>query len=80
MNYEELIQTISTIVENETIYKKGLTLVYELDEKNHRQMNEQLFYKSNPVTAKFVSSDEFEAELGGVLVKFVKPKIELPEE
>ena len=54
MNYEELIQTISAIVESGAIYKKGLTLVYELDEKNHRQMNEQLFYKSNPVTAKFV--------------------------
>jgi hypothetical protein len=76
MNYEELIETISTIVENEKIFKTGLTLVYELNEKNHKQMNEQLFYKSNPATAKFIASDEFEVELGGVLVKFVKPKSE----
>ena len=40
---------------------------------------EQLFYKSNPATAKFIPSEEFEVELGGVLVKFVKPKIEIDE-
>lgn len=76
MNYEELIETVSLIVENDKIYKKGLTLIYVLNEKNHRQMNEQLFYKSNPATTKFIPTEEFEVEIGSVLVKFVKPKIE----
>lgn len=80
MKYEELIETISAIVENEKIHKTGLTLVYELEDRNHRQMNEQLFYKSNPPSAKFVSSDVFEVELGGILVRFVKPSKEnLPD-
>lgn len=74
MTYEQLIESVSAIVEDEKIFKTGLILVYELDEKNHRQMNEQLFYKSNAANIKFIPSDTFEVELGGVLVKFVKPQ------
>ena len=38
-------------------------------------MNEELFYKSNPnIEVKFKPSNEFEVELGGILVKFVKVK------
>lgn len=77
MTYEELIETVSIMVENEKIYKVGLTLVYELNELNHKQMNEQLFYKSNPATTKFVPSDDFEVEVEGVIVKFVKQKLDL---
>ena len=45
MTYEKLIETISMIVDNENIFKEGLTLVYELDEKRHKQINEHLFAK-----------------------------------
>jgi len=72
MTYEKLIETISEIVENEAITKEGLILVYELTPTNHKKMNEHLFYKSNDATAKFTPSDEFEVELGGILVKFIK--------
>ena len=72
MNYEELITTISLLVENEKIYKTGLTLVYELDDKNHKQMNQHLYYKANQSMSGFVANDEFEILLGGILVKFVK--------
>jgi hypothetical protein len=75
MTYEELIVTVSFLVESDKVLKTGLTLVYELTEKNHKQMNEQLFYKSNPPSVVFIPSDEFEVELGGILVKFVKPKL-----
>jgi len=75
MNYEELIETISNIVDNEKIYKNGLTLLYELEDKNHRQMNEQLFYSDKRnVNSKFVDSDEFELGIDGLLVKFIKRK------
>lgn len=80
MKYEELIETISTLVENEKVYKKGLTLIYELPDNDHRKMNEALFYKSNPASAKFENNAEFEVELGGILVKFVRHKLETPEE
>lgn len=80
MNYEQLIETVSTIVANEKINKTGLTLVYTLNEKNHKQMNEQLFFKSNPATAVFEPSDEFELEIGGIVIRFVKEPVEVPNE
>jgi hypothetical protein len=72
MSYEELIKTISEVVNNEEIYKKGLTLVYELNEKQHKQMDEHLFYKANPHAENFVHRDEVEIEVGGIKVKFIK--------
>jgi len=72
MTYDELIETISLIVENEKIQKNGLTLTYELNERNHKTLHEQLFYKSNPPDATFIPVNEFDVELGGILVKFVK--------
>jgi hypothetical protein len=56
MTYENLINTVSVIVENEKILKEGLTLVYELEE-NHKAMNEILFYKSNPNSAIITPTD-----------------------
>ena len=75
MDYNTLIKTVSEIFENENIEKKGLTLIYELNPKNHKAMTEQLFYKSNPPSAICTYTDEFEVEIDGMLVKFVK-KIE----
>ncbi len=72
MTYEKLITTMTKIINDETIEKEGLTLVYELNEKRHRQMNEELFYKSNPMTADFKPVDEFEVDFEDVKVKFVK--------
>jgi hypothetical protein len=77
MNYQDLIETISAMVENETMFKDGLTLVYELDIKNHTQMNEELFYKSNSSGSKFTPNNEFEVELGGIIVRFVQKKLEV---
>lgn len=72
MNYEQLISTVTSILEDETIFKEGLTLVYTLNPKRHKQMNEHLFYKSNPPTATPTYTDEFEAEVGGLTIKFIK--------
>ena len=75
MDYNKLIQTVSEIFENENIDKNGLSLVYELNSKNHKAMTEQLFYKSNPPSAICIYTDVFEVEIAGILVKFTK-KIE----
>lgn len=72
MNYNELIETISEIVNNEKIYKENLTLVYELDEQNHLKMDEHLFYKSNAPSDEFIHNEVIELEIGGVFVKFIK--------
>ena len=72
MTYEQLIETISSILDDKTIYKNGLLLTYELTPKNHKAMNELLFYKSNPITATPILTDEFEADFDGIVVKFTK--------
>jgi hypothetical protein len=72
MTYQELIETVSFMVENPKIQKKGLTMLYELPEAEHNQINQELFYKANPYSTKFVPESEFEAMLGGILVKFKK--------
>jgi len=72
MTYDELIKTVSLIVENPEIQKVGLTLFYELPQEQHDSINEALFLKANPYSTKFERSDEFEVMLGGILVKFKK--------
>ena len=72
MTYNDLIKTVSEIVENENISKAGLTLTYELPENIHVKINQELFYKMNPVNTGFNPSDIFEVELAGILIKFIK--------
>jgi hypothetical protein len=72
MNYSELIETISEIVNNEKIQKIGLSLIYELDNDNHKKMDEHLFYKANPNSVDFVHRDIIEVEIGGIIIKFIK--------
>lgn len=74
MKYEDLIATVSEIVQNEKIFKSGMMLVYRLDERTHTQLNQLLFYKTNPITTKFEPSDEVEVELGGIIVRLIKIK------
>jgi hypothetical protein len=72
MTYEKLIETVSEILENEKINKQGLVLLYVLEPKIHKAFNEILFYKTNPPTVNPEITDEFEVEIGGILVKFIK--------
>lgn len=72
MTYQKLIATVSEIFNNENIEKNGLMLVYELNEKQHKTMTEELFYKSNPPNAICNYTDEFEVEIANIVVKFIK--------
>jgi len=80
MNYNKLIKTISEIVNNELIYKEGLTLVYTLNERLHKRLDEHFFRKANEANGskdvKFESTDDFEVEMGGIIVKFIKDEKE----
>jgi hypothetical protein len=76
MKYEDLIVTVSEIVENDNIYKPGLILVYELTEKRHKEMDEHLFYKANPEGSKFEHKEVVEVEIGGVIVRFIKKDLD----
>ena len=49
MDYNELIETISEVVNNGKIHKNGLILTYELSEENHEKM--LTIFKSLTLTA-----------------------------
>ncbi len=72
MKYEDIITTVTSIVNDETIYKKGLIITYELGEKEHIDLNEEVFHLFNPMTAPFIPEEEFEIAIGGVVVKLIR--------
>jgi hypothetical protein len=72
MTYQELIETVSLIIENEKIHKRGLSLFFEIPEIELDLINEELYRKANPYGTNFQRADEFEVMLGGILVKFKK--------
>lgn len=76
MKYDELIKTISEIVNNEEIFKEGLTLTYELEEDNHKKMDEHLFYMTNPEGTDFEHKDTVFVKFGDIKVKFIKKDLE----
>ncbi len=73
MKYHNLIETLSLIIENDKIYKKGLSLTYKLTPEEHVDMNEYLFFLNEENKNKeFIQVDEFEVEMGGIIIKFIK--------
>lgn len=72
MDYNDLIETFTEIINNETIHKEGLILFYELDEENHRKMDEHLFYKVNERDAKFEHRDIIEVEIEDFTIHIIK--------
>lgn len=72
MRFEVLIETLSEIVNNDNIHKEGMTIIYELPEKRHEEIDEHLFYKSNPSDAVFEHREVVELEVEGITVKFIK--------
>ena len=77
MTYQDLIATFTTIIENEDIHKDGLVMFYELDEENHKKMDEHLFYKVNERDVKFEHRDIVEVEIEGFTIRIVKKGWEL---
>lgn len=72
MNYESLISTLTEIVNNDLIYKKGLMLTYKLPFNRHKKLNEHIFFKMNPNTSEvYEYTEEFEIEFDGIVIKFV---------
>jgi hypothetical protein len=72
MNYEQLIKTVSEIVNNPEINKDGLSLTYELPSDVHQSINMEIFYTMNSMNVRFQPTDIFEVEVGGILIKFIK--------
>jgi hypothetical protein len=77
MNYEKLIETISEMINNDLIYTDGLSLTYTLDKNTHKKLDEHFFYKTNAnKNGDFEYLDEFEVEIGGITIKFIRDEKE----
>lgn len=72
VDYNIVIETITEIVNNDKIYKKGLTLIYELDEYNLSKLNEDIYYRLNPEGNDFKPTETFDIEINDIIIKFVK--------
>ena len=72
MKYDDIIKTVSEVINNDEINKEGLVLLYEMSESDHKKMDEHLFYKANPESTEFQHKDVIELEIGGIVVRFVK--------
>jgi hypothetical protein len=72
MNYEQLIKTVSEIINNPEISKDGLSLIYELPQEVHQNIHTEIFYTMNSMNIKYEPTDIFEVVIGGILIKFIK--------
>jgi hypothetical protein len=72
MNYDKLIETVKVLVNDENVYKKGLTLVYSMDADRHKRLSEHFFYKiTGGKNDKYEYTEEFEVEIAEIIIKFV---------
>jgi hypothetical protein len=74
ITYNTILEIATEIAENELIPTEGLILTYELDENNHKKLDEDLFFrinKDNP-NAKFEHTDVIEVSIAGILFKFIQ--------
>lgn len=66
--YNDIVETVSEIVNNDKIRKDGLTLNYVIDSYNHKKLDETLYYKTNPNGSDYEYTDIIEIEMGGINV------------
>ena len=52
MKYEELEDTIKSILSNDEIIKNNLIMVYQLESEKHKKLEEYIFFKNNPQAKK----------------------------
>lgn len=71
MRYEDLINTLTEVVNNTIIVKNGLKLLYEVDAEIFSKLEEHVFY-SRQTSGEFQPSDGyFEIESDGVIIKVI---------
>ena len=67
LTYDDIIRTVSEIVDNDKVTKEGLVLQYKISELNHKKLDETLYYRSDPEgNTEFEHRDVIEITLGGI--------------
>jgi len=70
MKLEKVLEIATECVNNEVIPVDGLTLNCTLDEESHKNLDEELFYKTNNNLSSFSHKDVIELTIGGVTFVF----------
>ena len=70
MNLEKVLDIANECVENEVIETNGLTIMYKLDEKTHKKLDQELFYNTNNNLNNFTHNDLIEINIAGITFVF----------
>tara|TARA_R110000868_G_scaffold176916_4_gene414973 strand:+ start:6236 stop:6472 length:237 start_codon:yes stop_codon:yes gene_type:complete len=74
LTYDDIIQTVSEMVDNKKIIKEGLTLTYTIPALNHKKLDEELYYRHNPNGGDFIHHEIIEIEIGNINVTILEAK------
>ena len=72
LTYDDIIETVSEMVDNERILKEGLTLTYTIPTINHLKLDEELYYRHNPDGDGFTHNEVIEIEIGGINITILE--------
>jgi len=71
MTLQDVIKTASEISTNPNIITKGLRLVYHLPSDVHRDLDQELFLKTNNNIQEYKWSKTCEVVIGGIYFEFI---------
>ena len=70
MTVDKVLEVARELMENENIPKDNLVISYKLDKETHRELDKELFYKTNNSISKFRHNKKIELNLGGITFLF----------
>jgi len=74
MTYDELLDTVYNILENDKIKKDNLLLTYELDILKYNELEQIISKNMDYPTGKHDVSDEFVVMIENIIIKFKQKK------
>jgi hypothetical protein len=75
-SYSVILSVAKKILEDDTIPSNNLVMEYHIPEKQHKKLNEDLFYRMNEQTSEVEYTDIIEVEVENILFKFLIEKME----
>jgi hypothetical protein len=78
MTIDKVLEVAREVIENESIPKDNLVIIpkdnlvitYRLDKETHKELDKELFYKTNNSLSKFRHNKKIELNLGGITFLF----------
>ena len=71
MDYEKIVALATEITNNDKIDKNQLTVEYKMTADDHKDLDQRLFYRTNPANAEYIYQDVIEFDAGEFSFRFV---------